>query len=118
MKYSFDELVNARANERVQKKIDLFRDRIYKAIEGLGPRFYRYHRYEVNPLGTEALMRVAEDEREGWPPCLWEDERKAVSAELLATMDAMQQAMVAASRNDLSSGDRPADSDPTNKEGR
>jgi hypothetical protein len=116
MKYSFDELVNARANERVQKKVALFRKSILRAIEDLGPQFHDPYKKELPPLGTEALMRVAEDEREGWPPCLWEDERKVVSAELLATMDAMQQAIIAASRNDLSSGDRPADSDPTTKE--
>ena len=100
MKYTFDELVEARAKERTEVKIQVFRADIHKAMRKLCPSYAPSNwAYAYPPNGIKCLSVVANGEND-WPVSLWEHERETVAEELLATMDAMQQAIVAAQKQE------------------
>lgn len=97
----FDGIVKARANERVQKKIRKFKQDVGKALSEMGKGYSRV-RPEEN-CGTEeakAILAImgSDNPNSGWPNTLWERERTAVEKELLAIMDEMQKALLAADK--------------------
>ena len=100
-KIKFDEIVAARANERVQKKIFEFKTDIKKACgELVNNTFQGYNLSERLPdIYREVLnVMVSDNIRIGWPSTLWDVEKEKVASELLAIMDEMQKAMLAADR--------------------
>ena len=106
MKYTFDELVAARAKVRMGEKISEFRIAIMKAMQKLCLSFAPTSwTYGYPDLGKKCLSFVANGARESeWPPELWEAEREIVGKELMATMDAMQQAIVAVQKQESKEG--------------
>ena len=99
----FDEIVVARANERVQQKILAFKIAIKKACGDLVG--YPYNSYALNEKlhknyrGVLAIM-LNDNISVGWPSTLWDMEREKVSTELLNIMDEMQKALLAADRGE------------------
>ena len=99
----FDEIVAARAGERVQNKIFAFKVSIKKACgELVNNPFYGYHLEEILPdVYRNVLNIMASDNiKKGWPSSLWGMERELVASELLNIMDEMQKAMLAADRQE------------------
>ena len=99
----FDEIVEARANERVQAKIKKFKADCCKAFGELIGDGYTSHSYH-NPFREEARVAfgvlASDNHAQGWPSSLWEKERQTVSEELLRIMDEMQKALLAASKSE------------------
>jgi hypothetical protein len=94
---NFDEIVTARANERAQNKINIFKKEIKEACAKL--LNYRWQDYRELPEVTCAVLRIVlANATVGWPREIWEFEENLVSEELLNTMDEMQKALIAASR--------------------
>ena len=101
--HKFDQIVEARANQRVQKNIEDFRRQVSEALtKTLGIRS-GYGVHGAKAFGPDARKVMAllsgSDTTKGWPSALWEKERGAVSGELLATMDEMQKAFIAAGQS-------------------
>jgi len=99
----FDKIVEASANERVQRKISAFKDavdRAYRTLMVCPPYSSIFDASaDVYPEAKKVIgILVSGDTRRGWPSRLWEREREAVSKELLATMDEMQKALLAAEK--------------------
>ena len=100
----FDEIVKARAAQRIHERAKKFRMALAKAFDELHPEF------RVDSDGA-ALRPPTEDDKGQWanqrrwaltfltenklPPRVWTEEEEKVSAELLATMDEMQKAFLA-----------------------
>lgn len=90
--FKFDELVKARANERVQERIKKFREDIINAVKTLRPEF-KHHSLTVRSDMVKGLFACL-PENTGWPAEIWRDEEECVSKELLATLDEMQKAFI------------------------
>jgi len=99
---TFDEIVKARANERVQAKLKAFKEVVKTACgQLLGDTYWRGYEQRITliPNFREVLTLLAsEDHTKDWPTSLWEKEEDAVREELLKTMDEMQRAFLAASK--------------------
>lgn len=107
----FNQIVENRANERVKAKITVFRREVASAFEKLHPALKPNHCGAwsggtagnlVAAVFNDLLNRTVagtgqtkEGRPSGYPPRLWEEEREAVSNELLATLDEMQKALMA-----------------------
>jgi len=97
----FDEIVKKRADERVQKKIKACKRAVANAVRAIyGNTVGNYHDSVHDALqdkqGAPIMAVLSSDTpSKGWPKDLWEREREAVAAELLATMDEMQKALLA-----------------------
>jgi len=95
----FDAIVVARANERVQNKIKIFRGNIIKALITLGGSvLYNSCSQQVSKVGELALACTREHSSQEWPLELREMEEAAVRKELLSTLDEMQRALLAANK--------------------
>ena len=97
----FDKIVAARANERVQQKIFAFKKAIKTACGDLVG--YPFNSYDLNESLPDSYRGVlsamlSNNIKIGWPSTLWDLEKKKVASELLAIMDEMQKAMLAADR--------------------
>ena len=95
-----DELVTARENERVQNKIIEVRQGVFAAIDRMGYGKSNDTPYKPNnptDYGKSILTCIIE-RADKWPKEMWEKERAEVSAELLKTMDEMQKALLATSK--------------------
>ena len=100
-KTKFDEIVAARANERVQQKILAFKIAIKTACGALvNSPFHVSHANEILPDSYRGVLNVmlSNNIKIGWPSTLWDVEKEKVASELLAIMDEMQKAMLAADR--------------------
>jgi len=100
-KIKFDEIVAARANERVQQKISTFKLAIKKALaELVDESFHSYNLNESLPGSYRGFLNamLSNNIKIGWPSTLWDVEKEKVASELLAIMDEMQKAMLAADR--------------------
>ena len=106
----FNDIVKARANERMQTKIPSFRIESTALIT-------KYFGIYVDPNDSYYSDRVtaifsilaSTNVRAGWPAELWREEEKKVSDELLSIMDEMQKALISAGR-------LPAEDENTPKE--
>ena len=96
----FDAIVIERANERVQKNINAFRDTIYKALTALGGKMLRDVNAgtQITEQGRIALDQAKAYSSKDWPGFLWRVEEDAVREELLRTMDEMGRALAAANK--------------------
>ena len=93
----FDKIVEARANERAQEKIATFKSEITKALTGLvGGHGYSFLGAPYHEEAITALLSV--NSTNEWPSVIWDTERKAVTSELLATMNEFQKALMAADK--------------------
>lgn len=109
-KSKFDEIVEARANERVQARFAKMRRAVYQALlEFFHPRNYgSYGNYsESEDWGGRfqyvMIQLASDDNRKGWDTeklkeDFWESERNAVTKELLSQMDEFQKALLAAQK--------------------
>ena len=125
----FDEIVEARANERVQARIKQLRTDLRKAFatattgnERMFDGYYNNRTIAPNQQvagskltagNARDLLQVVygestTDNKGEWPAWLWKQERLDVSRELLATLDSMQQALLAASKPADPEDARPA----------
>jgi hypothetical protein len=94
---NFDEIVTARANERAQSKINVFKKKIREACGEL--LNYRWQDYGESPNTARTVLQIMQTNATGgWPREIWEVEENLVREELLKTMDEMQKALIAASR--------------------
>ena len=93
----FDAIVEARSNERVQKKIAAFRAAITKAFLELGID-ERGYRCAIGERSAAILRLVADNENTGWPASLWDTERVKVAEELLEFLSPMEQMLRALDR--------------------
>lgn len=92
----FDEIVKARAAERVDARIRRFKQSIAKAFsDDLGIRMSFNYNYKMEDKEASKVLQVlcSDNHTKGWPKELWEREREAVTTELLSTMDEMQRAL-------------------------
>jgi len=97
----FDEIVKARADQRIQGKIFMFKLAIKKACgELVNNTFNGYNLDESLPDSYKEVLTimVGDNIKVGWPSALWTMEKEKVSAELLDIMDEMQKALLAADR--------------------
>jgi hypothetical protein len=96
---NFDEIVTARANERAQDKINVFKKKIREACASL-LEMSLLGWDDLPPLARKALSQMIKTRNEPlcWPREIWEIEENLVREELLNTMDEMQKALIAASR--------------------
>jgi hypothetical protein len=109
----FDDLVKARAHERVEAKIDKFYQGLAAAlVDFVGPMDWQIRDYNPHhaaaasarrscqsKLGAELLcMATVEKDKRVWPRALFEHEERLVRNELLATMNEFQQALIAAGK--------------------
>lgn len=96
----FDAIVIERANERVQKKINTFRETIRKALTALGGRMLLdlHAVTQITEQGCRALDQAKVSRSQEWPLDLWRVEQDVVREELLGTMDEMGRALAAASK--------------------
>lgn len=98
----FLKIVAARADERVQKRITEFKDKILSALRDLsGDTWSCDPRMTTNiDEKPRALLKpfLTADHKKGWPSWLWDREEKKVQEELLATMNEFQRALLAAER--------------------
>lgn len=100
----FDAIVKARAKARVDKKIAMFKTAVFDATRVLvlgnspggvlqGTALQKWARAPIEVLASNNVF-------EGWPVRLWKDEEKLVEKELLATMDEMSKALLAADKDE------------------
>lgn len=95
----FDELVKARARQRVDAKVKRFKqeiDRAYRELTGESICFESYNQVRKLPHAIFTVL-ASENHRKGWPAWLWKNEEAAVERELLSIMDEMQKALIAVS---------------------
>ncbi len=92
MGIDFDKIVEARANERVQNRIYAFTQEAFAAALKLCDGGVEQGRREVLAVAAQPYAERT------WPQSLWTKERATVRKELLATMDEMQRAIVAAEK--------------------
>jgi hypothetical protein len=102
----FNEIVKNRASQRVKQKVAKFEATVAKAFEELHPCLKTNNGYKW--FGGEAakhaqavmrhLLGLRGDVKKsaGYPAQLWSDEEDKVQEELLATMDEMAKALLAA----------------------
>jgi hypothetical protein len=97
---NFDEIVTARADERAQNKINVFKKEIRAAcINLLGGKYVsNYSALHEEETVRKVLLKIASGTPVAWPREIWEIEENLVREELLNTMDEMQKALIAASR--------------------
>lgn len=110
----FDRIVKNRANQRVKKKLDTFRNTIANAFKNLtGSGYVSREATSTDGVtnwsifsGMAAKGGLAELKE--WPHYLWDVEEGAVRSELLSIMDEMQKALLAPEHNATENDDRPA----------
>ena len=94
----FDKIVKARTDERVDEKIQRFRENVYVACRNLfGYSDDAYHKdswYEQYRAVLKVLSST--ENKKGWPTELWTKERTRVVGELLKTFDEFTKAKLAA----------------------
>jgi hypothetical protein len=94
----FEEVIKARAKERVDKKIREFKDTVIAALKKLyGPnKAATEYTWQLSKRGKEVMLIMAsENHQKNWPPELWGEEEELVGKELFAVMDEMQRALLA-----------------------
>ncbi len=105
----FEELVEARAVERVQTMINKCKGEVRAALR---PLIEMHHSAASNSYSEEACEILAilasENHKEGWPSRLWRRERQRVRKELFETMDEMQRTLLSLDKRDKSSDATPA----------
>jgi hypothetical protein len=112
---TFDEIVRKRANERVQIKLNAFREAIMSSCKVLigdrcGYQGSQAKHKSWHPDYCRLLKILASDDNQGgWPATIWAEEFESVSKELLAIMDEMQKALLApgAKEDDMKPGTEP-----------
>lgn len=97
----FDQIVEARTNQRAQQKIDKFKKAIRDALGELGIWVSGYHIDSC--LGQKEVLKIfavlaTGKSNAGWPKEIWDRERAEVVKSLLATFDEFQKALIAADR--------------------
>lgn len=108
---TFDELVDARTKELVQRDIRQCKVDVYNAVAPLLllPRTSRVDGYRFDNDVRRVLTVLASDNHTvDWPARLWADRRQQVATEIIGTLDAVQKAMLAASRPVDPNADTPA----------
>ena len=97
----FDQIVEARTNERAQQKIDKFKKAVRDALGELGIWVSGYQMDDClsqkEPLKIFAVL-ASSNPTVGWPKEIWDRERTEVVKALLATFDEFQKALIAADR--------------------
>ena len=97
----FDQIVEARTNERAQQKIDKFKKAVRDALGELGVYVNRYSLdgdlTRGEPLKIFGVLASGKPGA-GWPKEIWDRERTEVVKALLATFDEFQKALIAADR--------------------
>lgn len=94
----FDKIVKARTDERVNTRIEGFRESVYGACR----KFFNYsdHEYQRGKWHDEyrKVLQIlsSEENKKGWPPQLWKKEREKVADELLSAFDEFTKAKLAA----------------------
>ena len=96
---TFDEIVTAKTNARVQDKIKEVRAAVFAAIDkmGYGASVDKFVFRDPTGWGKLILGSILRNDGK-WPKRIWEEERKLVAGELLQTMDVMQKAILSTSR--------------------
>ena len=90
----FEKIVKARADERVDAKIQAFKSACWSAgRQLLGAA---YHGYDTPELMQCFAILASGTHGKGWPEKLWGRGGASVKEELLGTLDAMQKAFLAA----------------------
>ncbi len=97
----FEAIVTARADERVQQRIAAFKRACW--VAALNLRVEPVRPLSIpNPFSDKDrafFALLAEDSHQrSWPGKLWRDEEAAVREEILATLDELQRAFLAADR--------------------
>lgn len=98
-KSRFDEIVQNRANQRVQSKVEKFKASVHAACKELTGEYGSYgnpFRYEKE-FHAALLALIGDDKGDNktWPKSLWAKEEQAVEKELMATLDEMSKALIA-----------------------
>ena len=107
----FDKIVQARADERVRDKILRFERAMLSALREFAGAS---DNYKASAYGNEILTVLATPcNNRLWPPRMWREEEALVEKELLATMDEMQRALLAASRPKDEDGPKPRQENET-----
>lgn len=110
----FAEIVNRRANDRVQNKLRKFKAKIKDAFVELTGSASLYDTGkpddERDDTANRAILKRCLEAKDfnfnsGWPSMIWRREEEAVTKELLGMMDEMQKAL-------LSSGPKEGDCKP------
>lgn len=93
----FNDIVEKRANQRVNQKIENFKHAVGKAISELLDYKNLSLVYHVDKKDVQNIFKNLSEKKlqTGWPSILWDREREAVSKELLSIMDEMQKALLA-----------------------
>ena len=96
---TFEQLVERRANERVQQKIGAVRKAVFKALDAMAPGTAFYNG-SGEAKWPEKFTRILDqlsnpNNTKGWPKYLWVEEREKVTKELFDIMDEMQRALLA-----------------------
>jgi len=96
-KSKFDQIVENRANERVQNKIAKCRKAIFTALNDVLTVNFGSSESRTWPYDHQKILSIlaSPDTSQGWPQKIWEHETQLVTKELLATMDEMQAALIA-----------------------
>jgi len=99
----FDAIVKARADQRIQERLKIFKDDVRKALEKLTGHSYAGYR----SFGSSFWKVLTGDNwHKGWPKTLWTEEEVRVENELLATLNEMQKAFLALEKEDPENPDR------------
>jgi hypothetical protein len=107
----FDDIVTNRAKQRVKDKVAHFERQLAKLFKELHPclatnTYNRWTSVEAQHHVCAVIRHILGSKESkgkpvGYPEILWEDEEKAVRAELLATLDEMSKALLAPVDNEL-----------------
>ena len=110
----FDRIVKNRADERVRKKLSIFRNAVANAFKNLtGSGYVSREATSTDGATNWAIFsgmaaKGGLTELKKWPHYLWDTEEDAVRSELLSVMDEMQKALLAPERRATDDDDRPA----------
>jgi len=104
----FDEIVETRAQERVDSRVREFKNAVWKAfctLCGYNPRMYDSYRdvgrsrFQNEDLREVLTILLSDDTKKGWPKKFWDEERSSISTAILASLDDLQRAMLAEKSN-------------------
>lgn len=92
-----NEAIKKRAHEKVAKRIQDFQSGLLGLLrELLKESYVCTGSHELVPLGKAVMLVMAsKNHNTGWPAELWAAEEIRTQAEILSTMDVVQQAMIA-----------------------
>ena len=98
-KSKFDQIIENRANQRVQEKITQCKKSIFTALNQILDQYWDNSQNRTWPDQHRQILSIlaSENTKHDWPQTLWQNEKEKVSQELLATMDEMQKALLAPS---------------------